>query len=121
MHARARTHTHAPGLGSRCLVCSYEDGLGCVPTETVWSMAQVAPFMAQLQRLELMNVMLSVSFDCPIFDSRVTDASIARVPHAAVRAPIPSRNGAPLLLDRVRVFSNGLPWSPVTGTQRGGG
>ncbi len=48
--------------------------------------AQVAPFMAQLQRLELMNVMLSVSFDCPIFDSRVTDASIARVPHAAVRA-----------------------------------
>jgi hypothetical protein len=55
-------------------------------------LAQVAPFMAQLQRLELMNVMLSVSFDCPIFDSRVTDASIARVPHAAVRAPIPSRN-----------------------------
>jgi hypothetical protein len=35
--------------------------------------------MRQLQRLELMNVMLSVSFDCPIFDSRVTDVSITRV------------------------------------------
>ncbi len=50
-------------------------------------MAQVAPFMAQLQRLELMNVMLSVSFDCPIFDSRVTDASIALVPHALCAHP----------------------------------